>query len=338
MVYFDRRWDGETGIGRFCRETASRLIGVTPLPLAGNPASPLDCFRLTLFMLLNPRARIVSPGYSAPLLGLGRFILTIHDLNHIDTGYNSGFLKRLYYKIVLRRACRNAAHILTVSEFSRQRIIDWAAVSPERITCVGNGVSEAFLESAKNDTSRNASEGYLLSVGNRKGHKNEAAVVRCLAALRQYPKLRLVFTGSESEDLVSLIEFHGLRDRVEFTGPLTERALSECYRDAAMLVFPSFYEGFGLPAVEAMAVGCPVIASDGTALGEVAGGASLGVEPTNDEAICTAVTALIEDVDLRAKLKDLGLARSRMYSWSRVAENLGVAIGSWTRCVDASTK
>lgn len=323
MIYFDRRWDGATGIGRFCREVAARLTGITDLPLTGNPASGLDCIRLTLFMLLHPRSVVVSPGYSAPLLGLRRFVLTVHDLNHIDIAHNSGALKRLYYRLVLRRACRKAAKVLTVSEFSRARIMAWAGVPGDQVECVGNGVSEVFVASAKNDVSRVAEDGFLFCVGNRKGHKNEAAVLRGLALLKNYPALRVVFSGEPSAALVEQARGLQLQDRVSFTGPLSESALAERYRGAALLVFPSLYEGFGLPAIEAMATGCPVVASSTTALGEVAAGASVGIDPCSDAALAEAIARVVGSVALRKELQALGHERCKKYAWDGVSERVG---------------
>ncbi len=322
MIYYDRRWDGSSGIGRFCWEVFSRLSGTMPLPLSGNPASALDCLRLTLFMLFNPKAVVVSPGYSAPLLGLGRFIITVHDLNHIDTDHNSGLLKRLYYRLVLRRACRNAARVLTVSEFSRSRIIEWAGVSPDQVVCVGNGVSETFLCSAKNNVDRSPEKGFLFCVGNRKGHKNEGSVLHCVAALVEYPHLRLVFSGAATAELSALSESLGLENRVQFTGALTEASLCDHYREAAALVFPSLYEGFGLPAIEAMAVGCPVIASSTTALGEVVGSAGVLINPIDRQSIVSAVRSVLASAELRADLALAGSVRAGDFCWSDVAKRV----------------
>lgn len=328
MIYFDRRWDGATGIGRFCREVAARLDGITALPVTGNPASGLDCIRLTLFMLLHPRAVVVSPGYSAPLLGLSRFVLTVHDLNHIDIAHNSGALKRLYYRLVLRRACRKAAKVLTVSEFSRSRIMAWADVPGTQVECVGNGVSEIFAESAKNDVTRPAADGFLFCVGNRKGHKNEAAVLRSLALLKDHPALRVVFSGEPSKALLEAADALQLSDRVGFTGPLSESALADLYRDAAMLVFPSLYEGFGLPAVEAMAAGCPVVASSTTALGEIAAGASVEVDPESDASIAEAIARVADSTALREALQLQGYARCKLYSWDLVGARVRRVVAS----------
>lgn len=323
MIYFDRRWDGDTGIGRFSREVSSRLSGFRDLPLTGNPASPFDVLRLTWFMILNPRALVFSPGYSAPLFGLNRFFFTVHDLNHIDTPGNSGFFKRLYYKLVLKRACRGAGRIFTVSDFSKKRIVDWAGISSSRVVCTGNGVSDIFSSSAKNDVDRDSLRGFLFSVGNRKLHKNEVASVKALAAAKGLAGVRLVFTGEPSRELLAEAMALGIDDRVQFLGALTEEQLCGLYQGALALIFPSLYEGFGLPAIEAMAIGCPVIASATTALGEVVGDAALVVDPTDNAQITRAIEQLAGDVGLRQALHAKGIERAATFSWSRVAAAVG---------------
>lgn len=326
QFFFDDRWDGPTGIGRYCRELKRRFSSSLSLPLRGNPAGALDVIWLTTFMLLNGRARVVSPGFAAPLLGLSRFVLSVHDLNHVDTSHNTGFLKRLYYRCVLLRACRKAAVVLTVSEFSKNRILAWSGASADRVVVVGNGVSEVFLSSSKNDVTRDAERGYILCVGNRKAHKNEQAAVRALAALEDYPELRLVFSGEPSDDLVELARQFGVEDRVRFTGFVSEEQLASLYANASLLLFPSLYEGFGLPAVEAMATGCPVIASRTTALGEVCDDAAVLVSPESDEEIIEAVDAVLASVDLRLELKLRGLRRADVFSWAAVHQRAEAAV------------
>jgi len=319
VILFDARWNGDTGIGRFCREVRSRIHSFTDLPLAGNPAGPFDPLRLSAFLLRQKKCAFFSPGYNSPIFGARDFIITVHDLNHIDVGDNSGFLKRLYYRVVLKRACKRASRVLTVSEFSRQRIISWAKVPGESVVCVGNGVSDVFLQGQKNDTSRDPSNGYLFCVGNRKGHKNEVAAVRALSDLRSYQKIRLVFSGPPSKELLDEAERLGVSSRVQFAGRLSEEELRAYYQQAAALVFLSLYEGFGLPMIEAMAVGCPVIASSTTALGEIAGEAAVLVNPTNQAETVAALQSVLESSELRRRLAEKGQVHAMEFGWDLVA-------------------
>ncbi|RTQ91248.1 MULTISPECIES: glycosyltransferase family 4 protein [Stenotrophomonas] len=325
-ILYDERWFGATGIGRFSREVGVRLGKASALPLSGNPAGALDVIRLSLYMLFNRHDVVLSPGFNSPLVGLSRFVLTVHDLNHIDVPYNSGFLKRAYYNFVLKRACRRAARVLTVSNYSRKRIMEWSGASPEQVVVVGNGVSDGFLGARKNDVSRDPSNGYLFCVGNRKAHKNEGAAIRALAALGRYPKIRLVFSGDSSDALDELAEEFGVSGRVSFTGALSEEQLAEMYRNAAALVFPSLYEGFGLPAIEAMAVGCPVIASRTSALGEIADGAALLFDPESDAEIVECIETVVSSLDVRRELQRLGFERVKAFKWEEVARLVQHAI------------
>ncbi|NKF21891.1 glycosyltransferase family 4 protein [Solimonas marina] len=318
-IFFDQRWDDATGIGRFCREVKQRLPELIDMPLTGNPAAPADVLRMTWFMLRQPDSLAISPGYNAPFFSLNRYVLTVHDLNHLDLPDNSDWRKRLYYRLILRRACRKAAKVLTVSEFSRRRIIDWAGTSEDQVICVGNGVSEIFLQGEQNDVSRPADDGFLFCVGNRKKHKNEKMAIAALAALQEYPRLQLIFSGSPSDELLREAVRLNVAPRIQFTGKLSEEQLRDYYCRAAVLVFPSRYEGFGLPAVEAMAVGCPVIASNTTALGEIVGGAGALILPDQPWTLVSSLKVILNSPARRKELQSLGHDRARKYSWDNVA-------------------
>ena len=133
MIYADQRWIGDHGIGRFARRVLDGL-DYSPLALTSHPASPLDSPRLARALRnLTGRDLFFSPGYNSPLFCAAPFVFTLHDLNHIDRPENSRPLKRLYYATLLKRACHRAAGIVTVSEFSRGRIIEWSGVRPEKV-------------------------------------------------------------------------------------------------------------------------------------------------------------------------------------------------------------
>ena len=197
----DDRWFGDHGIGRFAREVnkrlALRLLGATGLPW-----SPLDPFRLSLAMLRLPRAACVFiPGYNAPFFPFRPFLFPINDLNHIDRTENSSFLKRLYYRLVIRRACRFAFRVLTVSEYSRQRIIDWAGLDAGQVVNVGNGVDACFNPQIP---LHEFSYRYLLCVSSRKAHKNEARLLEAFSRARIEAGIHLVFTGQADEQMKQL--------------------------------------------------------------------------------------------------------------------------------------
>lgn len=316
-VHFDSRWVGEHGIGRFAAEMRQRIgfageIRSTIIP----PSHPLDALFMSWRMGCHRRSRIYSPGFNAPIVGLARYVLTVHDLNHIDIpGHHP--LKRLYYHVILKRACRQAAKVLTVSEFSRQRIVEWAGVPAAQVVNVGNGVGSAFCPDGESFAPGYA---YFLCVSNRKSHKNEGRILQAFAEAPIDPSIKLLVTGESTPSLQILIARIGLVDRVMFTGRLSDDELAARYRGAVGLLFASLYEGFGLPIVEAMSCGCPIITSNVTAMPEVAGDAALLVDPLAVDDIAAAITRIVDDQGgIASKLRQRGLARATAFDWNQVA-------------------
>lgn len=318
-VYFDYRWIGEHGIGRVARILEQRL-SLPRIVAQGAPSSPADPLRLMIAMLRLPKgAAVFSPGYNAPLFVVRPFIFTIHDLNHIDRSENSSALKRLYYRLIMRRACHKAFRVLTVSEFSRQRIIAWAGVEPNRVVNVGNGVDECYRPDA---IPYAPGFSYLLCVSNRKAHKNEPKVLEAFARADIDLAIRLIFTGEANERLLTLCRQLGVENRVAFIGRVPEEDLPGLYRGAVALVFPSLYEGFGLPVIEAMACGTPVLTSNTTSLPEVAGDAALLVDPLSVEQITQGIERLCTDEALLTVLAERGLRQAAMFRWDGVSDKV----------------
>ncbi len=333
MIYADQRWMGEHGIGRFARRVLAGL-DYRPVSLRTCPASPLDPWRLSR-ELRNLTADDVffSPGYNAPFLCGAPFVFTLHDLNHIDRPENSSPLKRLYYATVLRRACDRASAILTVSEFSRERILAWSGVRPGKVVNVSCGVDPEFSpQPCHGPGPRPFPFPYLLCVSNRKRHKNEFRTVEAFASAGLPEELRLVFTGAPTLDLAACIEGLRLAARVFFTGVVPDARMPSLYRHAEALVFASLYEGFGLPVLEAMACGTPVVASHAGALPETAGQAALLVDPTSVEEIAAAMRRVIDDAavagsfadggSVRERLRSAGLAQAARFSWESTIARL----------------
>lgn len=319
MIYADQRWIGDHGIGRFARHVLAEL-DYRPIPLSSSPAAPLDSWFLA--RALSKLARndlFFSPGYNTPLFCPSPFVFTIHDLSHIYCPEISSPLVRLYYATVMKRACRRASHILTVSDFTRKQIIDWSGVSPEKVLNAGCGVDSTYQ-------SDGASYGfpfpYFLSVSNRKRHKNEFRIVEAFGKAALDPRIHLVFTGDPVADLVRCIEEHHLRSRVDFVGVVPEARMPSLYRGAEALIFPSLYEGFGLPILEAMACGIPVVTANRTAMPEVAGDAALLVDPVSVEQIAKAMQLIVGDPALRQRLREKGRNRAAQFSWGTTASRV----------------
>jgi len=312
MIYADQRWIGNHGIGRFARHVLAGL-DYQPVSLASNPAAPLDSWFLARALGKLERSDLFfSPGYNTPLFCRSPFIFTIHDLSHIYCPENSSPPIRLYYATIMKRACHRAASILTVSEFTRRQIIDWSGVPAEKVLNVGCGVDASFQP--RGDL-YGASFPYVLCVSNRKQHKNELRIVEAFAKADLDPQIHLVLTGAPAAEIKDRIEAHQISSRVDFVGVVPDAKLPSLYRGAEALIFPSLYEGFGLPVLEAMACGTPVVTANVTAMPEVAGDAALLVDPTSVEQITAAIEQVVGDTSLRQRLRERGLARAAHFSW-----------------------
>ena len=319
MIYADQRWIGDHGIGRFARKVLAGLDYV-PIPLAGHPAAPFDAWRLARALgNLTANDLFFSPGYNTPLFSASPFVFTICDLCHIFCPEMSSPLIRLYYATIMKRACHRAKSILTISEFTRAQIVEWSGVSPDKVCNVGCGVDPSY---SPEGSSYGLAFPYFLSVSNRKRHKNEARVVEAFAKTGLGAEINLVFTGSPTPELADCVERHHVSQLVHFTGVVPEEKLPSLYRGAEALVFPSLYEGFGLPLLEAMACGIPVMTANTTALPEVAGGAALLVDPTSIEQIAQAMERIVSDRSLRQRLRDKGIARAAQFSWTKTVSRV----------------
>jgi glycosyltransferase involved in cell wall biosynthesis len=257
-----------------------------------------------------------SPGYNAPLGSVTRFVFTLHDLNHLCVPENSNFLKRAYYRHVIRPACRKAEFVLTVSDYSRQQISSWAEIDEQKIVNVGNGVGEPFTSSG--DAHR-CDRPYFLYVGSYKPHKNLLRLLQAYAASRSFREIKILLTGFGCQSLHEEARRLGIADSIEFVGIVSDRRLAKLYRGALALLFPSLYEGFGLPPLEAMACGTPVLTSNICSLPEVAGDAAVQVDPHEVESIAAGIKQIAEDSGLRKSLSAKGLCRAQEFTWSATA-------------------
>lgn len=327
MNLFDERWIGRHGIGRFASEVFRRLPGYAQAGLHGRPSDAVDPLRLALRLHRQRPLFFYSPGYNAPLSAPCEFAFTVHDLNHVAVADNSSALKRLYYRQILRPAIRRAAVVITVSEFSRMAIRDWADVSTDKVVNVGNGVSAAFYEGG----TRYACGGtpYLACIGSLKAHKNFKVLVDAFARSGLGRTTRLVVVGSCSAELCRLVSEAGIADSVTFAGSVDDATLASVYRGALAFIFPSLYEGFGIPVLEAMACGTPVLTSRVASLPEVAGGAAMLVDPLDVDELAAGMVRLAFDDGLRAAMSATGRGRAAEFSWEATARAVDRALAPW---------
>jgi glycosyltransferase involved in cell wall biosynthesis len=309
---------GDHGIGRFARNILSRLPECELLESGPKPLSMLDPLWLDC-QLISRRPRVFfSPGFNLPVLRTTSLVITIHDLAHIRLREYATYRRRLYYELLVKRASWRAYRVLTVSEYSRRDILEWTQLPGDVVVNVGNGVDGIFRPEGPR---YEPGFPYLLYVGNSKAHKNLKRLLEAFDKI-DCASLRLILTGRPTLELSAHI--HSLRgkDRVIFIGSLTDQELAALYRGASFLILPSLFEGFGLPVVEAMASGTPVIASRMAALPEVTGEAGLLVDPLDVADIRKKMERMLSDAVLRNRLRQAGLARAQLFSWDTVAEKV----------------
>lgn len=330
-VLYDSRWIGNHGIGRFAAEVQQRLTYLVPFRAQRRPSHPLDPLLLgTTLSRLAPKL-FFSPGYNSPLWWKGPFIFTLHDLHHLRVPEDSTFLKRSYYEYVIKPACHKSAAVLTVSEFSRHEIANWAKIDEQKIVNVSNGVGAPF-----GPTGGRFEPGYpyLLYVGSRKPHKNLPRLLCAYSLSRMRNDVRLILSGCADKKILAHVERLGLLRDVVFLDLNSNQALAEAYRGAMGFLFPSLYEGFGLPPLEALACGIPVLTSNVCSLPQVVGDAAILVNPQDTEEIAEGIRKIVCDSELRIRLREKGLQRSTLFSWHNTArktsEIIQIALGE--RC------
>lgn len=315
-VAYDSRWIGDHGIGRFAKEVANRLSFDSYYTEGKNPAGFFSAIKLGLWARHKKAGAIYSPSYIPPLLSAVPFSFTIHDLNHIDIDHNSSLLKRAYYRFIILPAIKRAHKVLTVSEFSKQRIINWSGCPAEKIIVVGNGVSTAFNVHV---TPFNPGYVYIFCCSNRKGHKNEERLLHAYKLSKLDHSTKLIFTGSPDKKTLLLIKKLDLDNSVVFSGRASEEELASLYKGAVATVFPSLYEGFGLPLIESMACGTPVIASNTTSLPEVGGDAGFYVDPMCTDSISSGLLHIVNNENIQIEMREKGLARAKDFTWDKTA-------------------
>lgn len=319
---YDARWISNNGIGRFAKElaTSEYLNGCNQL--LGKSSNIFAVFDL---ISLSYKTKItgyfyISPGYNVPLCGHNKAIITIHDLMHIRF-YNS-LKNNLYYQLV-KSVCKKSPLIFTVSEYTKSEICEWASIHQDKVVVVPNGVNKNYNFQVEPYISTNK---YFLYVGAKKKHKNLERLIEAYSKSKSSKSHQLLITGNPDIGLLDLIANFGVTNRVIFTGFVPEEILPRYYKGAAALLMPSLYEGFGLPIVEAMAVGTPVLTSNVTAMPEVAGDAALLVDPYSIESIKAGIDKITNDNNLRNALINAGLKRAKLYDWEKSREIFSSAL------------
>jgi glycosyltransferase involved in cell wall biosynthesis len=264
-----------------------------------------------------------------------RTLLTVHDLSFLH--YPRHFVPKLvhYLSQVVPRSVARADRVLADSEATRADLIAHLGTPPEKVKVLYSGVGARFRpekEPGEGECLRAryglGDRPYVLSVGTLQPRKNYIRLIQAFSQLAdlqtcRLENLQLLIAGGPGwlyQDIFAAAEKHG--DRVRILGFVDDADLPSLYRNAALFAFPSLYEGFGLPVLEAMACGVPVVCSDASSLPEVAGDAALLVHPFDADGLSDAMARVLEDADLRLEMVACGLAQAAQFNWERAARQL----------------
>ncbi|MEM6843530.1 MAG: glycosyltransferase family 1 protein [Bacteroidota bacterium] len=278
-----------------------------------------------------------SPHYNVPILPIRakRRLVTIHDVFHLAHTRSLSQKQRVYAKLMMHAATRLSDHIITVSKFSKAEITKYTQVNPQKITVIPNGVDLQHLHpnytlshAKKTRNKYQLPEEYILYVGNVKPHKNLTALVKAYEAIAQDIPHKLVIVGKKegfitNDSLLRSKIQHSqfLAERVLFTGFVAHQDLPIIYNLADLFVFPSLYEGFGLPPLEAMACGCLTLTSNRASMPKICGEATTYFNPEDQLDLSSKILKLIslDDPD-RQKAIRLGIAKATSYTWEASIE------------------
>jgi glycosyltransferase involved in cell wall biosynthesis len=275
------------------------------------------------------RADLVHyPASVGALCGAENMVVTVHDVSflHNPGWFRSG--RALYYRHGVARSVRLAKRVIAVSQATANDLVERLNVPSERVDVVPNGVGESFRpvgDAVRNEVCERYGlpEAFLLYVGTLEPRKNLARLIQAWSSVAGQCPHHLVLAGREGWGVGSIRRAAAgspHAERIRFLGHVPVEDLPALYGAAAASLYPSLFEGFGLPVLEAMACGTPVLTSKVSSLPEVAGEAALSVDPTDVEAISEGILRLLTDQELRRSLKEKGTARAAEFSWRRTAQ------------------
>jgi glycosyltransferase involved in cell wall biosynthesis len=291
---------------------------------------------LRLGLDLTRQLRIDRPDllhvqYTAPLGCPVPVVVSVHDVSFLDHPEFFNWSRQLQLRYTVERTVRSAARVLTPSEFSRDAVIRHYGLPADRVVAIPYAVSPVFRPIARETAKEfvrarfGLPEPFAIMVSDVQIRKNQAGLVRAFAhMLRAHPELphHLVLVGQQTAYAAKVraaAESEGISPRVHFTGFVSDDELLQLYGACDLFAFPSFYEGFGIPILEAMACGRAVACSRTSAMLEVADGAALVFDPASTEDVARAMSDLLLDAELRMRMERLGLQRAAQFSWEQSA-------------------
>ena len=357
-IVIDARMVNHSGIGTYLRSVISVLTKKYDITLLGNKelfksftwfeeVKIIPCLskiyslaeQLELPHKIPQCDLFLSPHYNISLLPVKakHRVVIIHDVYHLAYLKELPVHQKTYAKLMINSAARISQRVFTVSEFSRSEIIKFTGISEEKIRIVYFGIdlpeTENVIDNESIDKVKrkyNLPENFLLYVGNIKPHKNLKSLLHALKILaKNNSQIKLVVAGKadgfitgDSESISLIQNDEVIKSAVVFAGYIENSDLPLIYKFATALIFPSFYEGAGLPPLEAMAYGCPVIASSAASIPEICGDAALFFNPDNVNDLANKIELVVNDKNLRMELIQKGIKNVRRFSRDAFAKKL----------------
>ncbi|QUT14841.1 glycosyltransferase family 4 protein [Rahnella inusitata] len=280
---------------------------------------------LPLYLLRRKSPLLINLGNTAPVF-YSHQVVTHHDITYLKYPKSFPFSFRLLYRIISPLMIRNSKQVVTVSQFSRSEISSQYRCQEEKIKIIYNAVSDLF-EPTKEVTSEPDKERYLLAVSSTNYHKNFHGLIDAFSDANLDIDLKII---GDSADVFSTLDLKRNHPRIHFVGRVNDDELVKLYQHATAFVFPSFYEGFGIPPLEAQACGCPVISSNTASMPEVLGESVLYFNPESKREIINALSLIVSDVELRAQLVEKGFKNKERFSWGESASKLNDIIRNFS--------
>jgi len=347
MITIDIRWLHTSGIGTYLKNILPLVIGelyYKKICLLGN-VEEMQKFNWSIdknVYLIEAQSSMYSISeqfeianiipketqlyfathYNIPLLYKGKTMVTVYDLFHVAMpNLVRGIHKRIYANFMFNLVRKKADAIITISQFTKDELIRFTGKGSQELYPIHLGVEESWFNI---DPGNNPyGKPYLLYVGNVKPHKNLSRLIRAFGMLVDKIPHDLVIIGKKdgfiTGDKSVVHEAAKLGNRVQFTGYVEDKLLRQYFAHAEVFVFPSLYEGFGLPPLEAMAAGCPVLVSNAASLPEVCEDAAIYCDPYNHEDIAKKILLLMKDSSLRETLRRKGVEHARKFTWEKCA-------------------
>ncbi|WP_270606142.1 glycosyltransferase family 4 protein [Bacillus mobilis] len=267
-----------------------------------------------------------APHYNVPLLYRGKLLVTIHDVFHLAMPeFVKGIEKKIYAKFVFNHIKKKASAIMTVSEFTKNEIVKYIGIEKNIINVIYNGVEESWFNNEETFLNEESNK-YLIYVGNVKPHKNLSRLLEAFNLLKDTIPHDLIIVGKQEGFITGdnniTQQAKKLEGRIKFTGAISDQALKRYVKNAEALIFPSLYEGFGLPPLEAMASNTPVIASNIIPVREVCQDAAIYFDPLNVEEMAEKILTVVTNESLARELIIKGNYRAQYFNWKNSAQKV----------------